>query len=211
MDLQAQTLNDIIQSQNSNILEMLSEKGKNIFFPKLGILSQSAQSKGKNINATIGEAVEDNGSPMHLPAFDTLVNLPANNVFPYAPSYGKKELRETWKDFIIRKNPSLKDSLISMPVATNGVTHGISMAGYMFADKDDIVVLSDLYWENYSLILENGYGANINTFGLFRNGGDNFVLSTCVSLGLMNEWPQEFIQFFLYSMDCGRGCVQPYL
>ena len=174
MDPQAKTLNDIIQKQNSNILKMLSERGKNIFFPKLGILSQSAQAKGKKINASIGEAVEDDGSSMHLPAFDALINLPVNSIFPYAPSYGKKELRDIWKNFLVKKNPSLKDSLFSNPVATNGVTHGISIAGYLFADEGDTVVLSDLYWENYSLILENGYGAGIKIFELFNNGGFNF-------------------------------------
>jgi aspartate/methionine/tyrosine aminotransferase len=174
MDSQAQTLNNLIQKQHPGILDMLSERGKNIFFPKLGILAQSAQAKGKNINASIGEAVEDDGTSMHLPAFDALINLPVNSIFPYAPSYGKKELRDIWKNFLVKKNPSLKDTVFSTPVATNGVTHGISMAGYMFADQGDTVVLSDLYWENYSLILENGYGASIKTFELFSNGGFNF-------------------------------------
>ncbi len=173
MDPQAQTLNDLIRQQHPAILAMLSERGRNIFFPKLGILSQSAQAKGKNINASIGEAVEDDGTSMHLPAFDALLNLPVNSIFPYAPSYGKKELRDTWKAFLVKKNPSLKDRTLSTPVATCGVTHGISMAGYMFADPGDAVVLSDLYWENYSLILENGYGAKIKTFELFGNGGFN--------------------------------------
>ena len=72
MDTQAESLNKIIEKQNYKIFEMLSERGKNIFFPKLGILAQSAQAKGKNINATIGEAVEDDGSSMHLSEFDTL-------------------------------------------------------------------------------------------------------------------------------------------
>lgn len=173
MNKQAQALNDAIQKLNFNILQMLSERGKNIFFPKLGILAQSAQARGKNINASIGEAVEDDGTSMHLPAFDALIKLPVNSIFPYAPSYGKKEFRDTWKEFIIKKNPSLKDMLFSTPIATNGVTHGISMAGYLFADEGDAVVLSDLYWENYGLIFENGYGASIKTFELFRKGGIN--------------------------------------
>ncbi|MBN2275023.1 MAG: aminotransferase class I/II-fold pyridoxal phosphate-dependent enzyme [Bacteroidales bacterium] len=173
MNPQANTLNELIRKQHPGILDMLSEKGKNIFFPKLGILSQSAQAKGKKINASIGEAVEDDGTSMHLPAFDTLINLPVNSVFPYAPSSGKKDLRDTWKSFLIRKNPSLQNLTIGLPVATNGVTHGISMAGYMFADQGDTVVLSDLYWENYSLILENGYGTHIKTFELFNNSGFN--------------------------------------
>jgi aspartate/methionine/tyrosine aminotransferase len=173
MDEQARSLNSIIEKQNANVIKMLGEKGKNIFFPRLGILSQAAQAKGKDINATIGMAVEDDKSSMHLPEFESLITLPVNNVFPYAPSFGKKDFRDMWKSLIYKKNPSLDNTAISTPVATNGVTHAMSMAGYLFADSSDIVVLSDLYWENYGLILENGYGAKIRTFELFKNGGFN--------------------------------------
>jgi len=173
MDNQAFSLNNTIEKLNSNVLEMLSERGKNIFFPKLGILAQSAQAKGKAINATIGEAVEDDGTSMHLPEFDALVNMPTSNIFPYAPSFGKPELRALWKESIYRKNPSLKNTVISNPIATNGLTHGISMAGYLFANEGDTVLLSNHYWENYNLILENSYGAKVSTFELFDNGGFN--------------------------------------
>lgn len=173
MDNQAFSLNNTIEKLNSNVLEMLSERGKNIFFPKLGILAQSAQAKGKAINATIGEAVEDDGTSMHLPEFDALVNMPTANIFPYAPSFGKPEFRALWKESIYRKNPSLKDTVISNPIATNGLTHGISMAGYLFANEGDTVLLSNHYWENYNLILENSYGAKVSTFELFEDGGFN--------------------------------------
>lgn len=173
MDAQALGLNNTIQQVNPSVYEMLSERGKNIFFPKLGILAQSAQAKGKQINATIGEAVEDDGSSMHLPEFDNLLNIPTANIFPYAPSFGKPEFRNIWKSSIYKKNPSLGDTVISNPVATNGLTHGISMAGYMFADEGDTVLLSNHYWENYNLIFENNYGAKVNTFELFANGGFN--------------------------------------
>ena len=173
MDTQATSLNNAIERHNANLLEMLSERGKNIFFPRLGILAQSAQAKGKIINATIGEAVEDDGSSMHLPEFDTLIKIPGNNVFPYAPSFGKKDLRDTWKEFILKKNPSLNDILTSTPVATNGVTHGISIAGYMFVNVNDSIILPDLFWENYNLIFENGYSAKIQLFELFHDGGFN--------------------------------------
>jgi aspartate/methionine/tyrosine aminotransferase len=170
MDTQAIALNNIIQKHNAGLLGMLSEKGKNIFFPKLGILAQSAQAKGKEINATIGEAVEDDGSSMHLSDFESLINLPINNVFPYAPSYGKKEFRDLWRELLYKKNPSLNGTVISTPISTNGVTHGLSIAGYLFADAGDEIVLSNLFWENYSLVFENAYEAKIKTFNLFKNG-----------------------------------------
>lgn len=173
MDIQAQSLNRIIEKKNSGVLQMLSERGKKIFFPKLGILAQSAHAKGKNINATIGEAVEDDKTSMYLPEFGTLINLSPSDIFPYSPSFGKPEFRALWKEFIYRKNPSLKDEVISNPIATNGLTHGLSMAGYLFVDENDTLLLSDHYWENYNLIFENNYGAQISTFELFKNQGFN--------------------------------------
>jgi aspartate/methionine/tyrosine aminotransferase len=173
VDQQAITLNDVILKNNPAVFELLSDRGKNIFFPKLGILAQSAQAKGKEINATIGEAVEDNGHPMHLAELGQLVNLPDTAVFPYAPSFGKPDLRNSWKSFIYKKNPSLGETLISLPIATNGITHGISMSSYLFVDEGDSVIVPDLYWENYSLIFENNYLGKIKTFPLFQNGGFN--------------------------------------
>lgn len=173
MDQQAITLNEVIQKSNPAIFELLSERGKHIFFPKLGILAQSAQAKGKDINATIGEAVEDDGHPMHLAELGQLINLPDALVFPYAPSFGKPDLRNTWKSFIYKKNPSLGETVISMPIATNGITHGISISSYLFVDEGDTVIVPDLYWENYSLIFENNYLGTIDNFPLFHNGGFN--------------------------------------
>jgi aspartate/methionine/tyrosine aminotransferase len=174
VDQQAITLNDVIQKSHPAVFELLSSRGKNIFFPKLGILAQSAQAKGKEINATIGEAVEDNGHPMHLRELGQLVNLPDSAVFPYAPSFGKPDLRNTWKDFIYKKNPSLGTTPISLPIATNGITHGISIASYLFVEEGDTIIVPDLYWENYALIFENNYLGQIDTFPLFVEGGFNF-------------------------------------
>jgi len=171
MDIQAQSLNQTIEKINPGVVQMLSTRGKNIFFPKLGVLSQAAQARGKSINATIGEAREDDGSSMHLEEFEDFIKIPIQNIFPYAPSYGKPEIRDKWKEFIYKKNPSLKDMVISRPIATNGLTHGLSMAGYMFIDEGDTIILSDLYWENYDLLFDNGYGANLETFNLFKGGG----------------------------------------
>jgi aspartate/methionine/tyrosine aminotransferase len=173
MDKQAIDLNETIQNVNMNVLELLSERGKNIFFPKLGILSQSAQAKGKSINATIGEAIEDDGTSMHLSEFDKLINLPLGSVYPYAPSFGKKELRDYWKESVYKKNPSLGTTPISLPIVTSGLTHGISISSYLFVDEGDTVVIPDLFWENYSLIFENAYHGKVVTFPLFKEGGFN--------------------------------------
>lgn len=171
MNPQAEELNKIIQEKSSVVFELLSERGKNIFFPKKGILGQTAEAKGTKINATIGAAVEDDGTPMRLESIASKINMDPSLVFPYAPSFGRPDIRAKWKSMIYEKNPALKDVELSLPVVTNALTHGISMAGYMFLDEGDQVIVPDLFWGNYNLTLNHSYGADIVKFNLFKNGG----------------------------------------
>jgi len=170
LSLQAEQLNKTIRRNSPAIYELLSRKGKAIFFPAKGILAQAAEAKGKDINATIGEALEDDGSPLRLSTIAKYIRLDPADAFPYAPSFGKNELRRKWKEMIYAKNPSLADKQISLPIVTNGVTHGLSMLGYMFVDEEDKIILPDLFWGNYKLIFVNGYGAQLDTFGFFKEG-----------------------------------------
>ena len=77
---QAVDLNHIIRRQNLAIYYLLSKKGKAIYFPAKGILAQGAAAKGKEINATIGTAYEDDGSPMVLPALSGLLKARAGSM-----------------------------------------------------------------------------------------------------------------------------------
>ena len=171
MNPQAKELNDIIQAKSTVVFDLLSEKGKNIFFPKKGILGQTAEAKGTKINATIGAAIEDDNSPMRLPSIEKNVNLDPSLVFPYAPSFGRPDIRKKWREMIFEKNPGLKGKNISLPVVTNALTHGISMMGYMFVNDGDEVIVPDLFWGNYNLILTNAYGAKLVKFNTFKNKG----------------------------------------
>jgi aspartate/methionine/tyrosine aminotransferase len=58
-----------------------------------------------------------------------------------------------------------------MPILVPGLTAGISYLGDLFLDQGDIVVLPDLYWENYQLILEHRMGAEIRTYDTFTKAG----------------------------------------
>jgi aspartate/tyrosine/aromatic aminotransferase len=93
---QAVDLNNTIKKINSTVYELLSKKGKAIYFPNKGILAQGAAAKDKEINATIGTAYEDDGKPMVLPSVASRLLLEAKDAFPYAPSDGVKSLREKW-------------------------------------------------------------------------------------------------------------------
>jgi aspartate/methionine/tyrosine aminotransferase len=173
MNPQAQELNEAIASVNPYIGKLLSAKGREIFFPRLGILAQSAAAKGKRINATIGIAVEDDGSPMRFPSIASLVKLPPDRVFPYAPSEGRPDMRKKWQEALYRKNPGLSGRAVSLPVTTLALTHGIYTAGYLFVDPGDEIIVPDLYWENYDLVLGHGYGARFVHYPLFAGGGFN--------------------------------------
>lgn len=171
MNPQAQALNDIIQEANPAVLELLSTKGKNIFFPKKGILGQTADAKGAKINATIGAAIEDDMSPMRLKVIEDKIAIDPALAFPYAPSFGRPDLRAKWKEMIYAKNPSLADVELSLPVVTNALTHGISMVGYLFLNPEEEVISPSLFWGNYNLTLTQAYQAPITTFNLFKEGG----------------------------------------
>lgn len=170
MNTQAEELNQVLSREHSTLYSFFSRKGQEIFFPKQGILAQSAAAKGKRINATIGEAVEDDGSPMSLSALKSEINIDASKAFPYAPSYGKPEIRKAWKDHLFKKNPGLAGKNISLPVATCGITHALSIAAYLFLEEGSELFIPDMYWENYNLIFNNWFNVKTVTYNLFKDG-----------------------------------------
>jgi aspartate/methionine/tyrosine aminotransferase len=171
LDPQAQQLNDAIAATHPQVLEMLSKRGKAIYFPKLGVLAQSADAQGKDINATIGIALEEDGAPLVLPSLADSIKLPKASAFTYAPSPGRPDLRKLWKEMILKKSPSLAGKPISNPVVTAALTHGISMAAYLFCDENDTVFIPHLYWENYDLAVTLATGAKLETFNTFTPEG----------------------------------------
>jgi aspartate/methionine/tyrosine aminotransferase len=166
---QAEELNRIIKTHSPTVYELLSKRGKAIYFPKKGILAQGQAAKDKDINATIGTACEDDGKPMVLPSVAKHIDLPTKDVFPYAPSEGLKALRDKWKELMTGKNPSIGTKEFSLPVVTCGVTHALSIVGYMFADETDEIIMPDLYWENYDLVFTSAYGSELKFFNFFKN------------------------------------------
>ncbi|KAF0239527.1 MAG: putative aspartate [Prolixibacteraceae bacterium] len=189
MNSQAEVLNGIIREKSNVVFELLSQRGKEIYFPKKGILAQSAEAGKASINATIGTAVEDDGSPMRLDSIASKVDLKPEKIFLYAPSYGRPDIRAEWKKMIYRKNPSMAGAEISLPVVTNALTHGISMAGYLFCDPADQVIVPDLFWENYTLTLTNAYGSQLKLYKLFKNtaGLDLAAFETTLNEGAVGK------------------------
>ena len=151
------------------VADMLSPAGRRLYFPYGGILGQGAEARACEVNATIGMAFEEDGSPLVMKCFADLVNLD-RKAFLYAGSFGLLKLRETWKAMQVKKNPSLRGVTYSTPVVTNALTHGLRIAAELFAGPGDKVVVPDLYWDNYSLLFEEACGATLETFNTFKGG-----------------------------------------
>ncbi len=164
-------LNDSLKADSPFIYDMLSTLGKELYFPKEGILSQSAEASGqaKKYNATIGIATE-NGKPMHLKVIqDSLSAFQPKDLYPYAPPAGKPELRKVWREKMIKDNPSMADKTFGNPIATNALTHGLSIVADLFADAGDVIIYPDKNWENYELTFGVRRGAEIVNYPLFTH------------------------------------------
>ena len=173
----ADELNQIIKKGNPYLYEMLSEVGRNLFFPK-GILTQSAEAKEKayKLNATIGIALEE-GKTMRFDSVASAVrDLSPKEYLTYAPSYGIPGLRKKWREEMFEKNPSLLNKNISLPVVTSGITHAISVFADVWTDPGDVIVVPDMMWGNYNMIFGVRRGARFATYRLFsENGGFNLA------------------------------------
>ena len=150
-------------------VEFLSKAGKRMYFPYGGILGQSGEAKGCEINATIGMAFEEDGSPLVMKCFGDNLKLD-KKAFLYAGSFGLPKLREQWKEMEFKKNPSLKGVKFSNPVVTNALTHGIRIVAELFADTADELVCPDLFWDNYELIFQDAVGCKVRHFNTFKKG-----------------------------------------
>jgi aspartate/methionine/tyrosine aminotransferase len=170
MNQLAQALNQAVKEDNEYVYDMLSQLGKEMFYPK-GILSQSAEAgkKANRFNATIGIATENN-QPMHFEHIQNLFGdkVDPKDLFPYAPPQGKEGLRKVWKEKILTDNPGLNGDLVGTPIITNALTHGLSIAADLFVDEGTPVILPDKYWGNYNITFSVRRGAVVRTYPLFN-------------------------------------------
>jgi len=171
----AAELNQIIGQHAPAVMRVLSDLGKELYFPK-GILTQTAEAKQKatRYDATIGEARELRHAMGLSAIMRHFSDLSPDQVLPYAPSAGRADLRAAWREEIKEKNPSLGDTPISLPVVTSGITHGLSTVADMFVGAGDLVLLPDQLWGNYLLIFAVKRGARVGRYPLLDldNGFD---------------------------------------
>jgi aspartate/methionine/tyrosine aminotransferase len=154
---------------------LLSNLGRRMFFPR-GIVAQAAEASARadRYNATVGMAFQDR-SPMILPSVARYFReIPPEETVAYAPTPGVPALRDAWRDLMIRKNPRLTAASTSRPMVVPGLTNGVFQTAELFVEAGDTVVLPDMYWGNYRLILQERRGATILPFPYFtKEGGFN--------------------------------------
>lgn len=165
MNALAENLNQTLGAAAS----FLSEEGKRLYFPYGGILGQGGEAKGCAINATIGMAFEEDGSPLVLDCFSAHAPFD-KKTFLYCGSFGNPDLRKTWREMEFKKNPSLVGKTFSNPVVTNALTHGLRVTAELFAGEKDELVIPDLFWDNYELIFTEACGCPCKKFNTFKNG-----------------------------------------
>ncbi|MBU0934080.1 MAG: aminotransferase class I/II-fold pyridoxal phosphate-dependent enzyme [Spirochaetes bacterium] len=151
---------------------LLSDLGQRMFFPK-GLLSQSAEAteRAHKFNATVGMAYSG-GQPIMLEGVrQQLPGLSPKEAVAYGPTSGVMAFRELWRKEILRKNPSMKGKACSLPVSVPGLTAGVSYLADLFIDSGDTVVVPDMFWPNYRLIIEERHCAKMEHYSFFDDKG----------------------------------------
>lgn len=163
-------LNEQLKKEYPVLLDMLSDLGKSIYYPK-GILSQSGEAKGTKYNATIGMATTDEGIMYADALYNQFGDQDPSDIFPYSPPQGDERLRTLWEKKILKDNPDLSSADISKPIVTNALTHGLSLAGDLFVNAQDTILLPEHNWGNYKLAFGVRHSANIETYQAFEEDG----------------------------------------
>ncbi len=170
----AQELNGVLKDTSAAFL--FSDLGERIYFPN-GIIAQSGEAKkfGYAANGTIGTTIIDGRPAMldaihkHVPEFSSAA------LVGYAPTAGNPDLREAWRQDMIRKNPSLEPKDFSQPVLVPGLTAGISYVADLFLDETKPLLAADPSWDNYALICEARRNAPFHQFRMFNEGKFDFA------------------------------------
>ena len=88
-------MNKLAQGLNKTLgdaADFLSREGRRMYFPYGGILGQGGEAKKCSVNATIGMAFEEDGTPLVMKCFSDNTKIPKTG-FLYASSFGVPALR----------------------------------------------------------------------------------------------------------------------
>lgn len=106
---------------------------------------QSAEARGKELNATIGQITDGRGRAVPLPSMEAaLGGLDADarsQAFLYSPVEGLAPLRRLWRDRQRRGQPD--DLPSTLPIVTMGPAQALALAAELFAAEGRTAVIPD--------------------------------------------------------------------
>lgn len=176
-------------------MSFFSNLGNRIILPQdVLIQSKETASIPGAINATIGIATK-NKKALALPNINNIIkDLSNSDYLPYSPTPGLPKMRELWKEKILSDNKDINANYLSLPMVTTGITQGIDIAATLFSQKNDALLLPNLYWQNYAQIYNIKLENNIYTYNQFDNK-NNFNLNSFESL--LNNIKEDKISIIL--------------
>jgi aspartate/methionine/tyrosine aminotransferase len=155
------------------LLAALSPLGRRAFFSG-DIPAQSAEARGKEINATIGQITDGRSGAVGLPGLASAFSLSQEDLsraLLYSPIEGLPEVRQRWREWQRRGIASGIPS--TLPVVTAGLSHGLSLLADLFGGEGKAVAIPDPYWGNYRQAFAVRTGSRVLTAPAYRNGRFN--------------------------------------
>ncbi len=168
----ADDLNQSLLDEAPVLAAALSELGHQAAFPP-DIPHQSAEARGKEINATIGQVTDGAGAPLAPPSlrdvFAGLEPADADRAILYSPVEGLPELRRLWAERL----RAAANAPFTLPQVTVGLTHGLSLVADLFAGPGRAVAVAAPFWGNYRQSFVLRRGARLVTGAAYREGRFN--------------------------------------
>ena len=165
-------LNRGLRDEAPALWSALSDVGRAAFFPR-DIPHQSAEARGKELNATIGQITDGEGAALApdtlRSAFAGLDHAEVDRAILYSPVEGMPELRRLWSDRL-RRAASVPYTL---PQVTVGLSHGLALVADLFVAPGRPVALAAPFWGNYSQTFALRRGARLLAGAAYRGGRFN--------------------------------------
>ena len=88
---------------------------------------------------------------------------------------------------MLKDNPDLTKEVMTRPIVTNALTHGLSLVADLFINSGDTILLPEHNWGNYKLVFNTRHNANIDTYPIFDENGHYTTKSLVKSLEAYNK------------------------
>ncbi len=159
-------LNQTLEREAPAAFACLSAIGREAFMPQ-GIPAQAEEAQDCAYKATMGQVTDGQNQAVPLPALArALASLDINQAILYSPQGGMQALREAWGRRLDSRGRAVPRS---HPLATNGLTHGLSLVADLFCGPDTPVLCPFPTWGNYRTIFSLRRGANPRFWRFFSD------------------------------------------